>query len=73
MRETMIAAIATDFIAAIGNLKALTAEQDADEIALSLELIGNEIRSQMWANKNRGSLMFAKIVLDHANTTKMRG
>lgn len=61
VRETLVNAVRS--------LSVLSCD-DLGELALALELIGTELRSE-WAPEDRALLMFAKVILDHANTTRM--
>jgi hypothetical protein len=67
LRARMVA----NLIETVGNLEALPTA-DPDDLASELEIIGARLRTEMQAVQGRGLLMFAKVILDHANTTGMK-
>ena len=64
-RDRMVA----NFLETIGSLTALESA-DFGEAVAACELIGTRIRSSL-EPQERGLLAVAKIILDHANTTRM--
>jgi hypothetical protein len=65
-RDTVV----ENLLGAVTSLSLLSTS-DSDELAETLEVIGARVRSEMWASKQRGLLLFAKTIFDHAATTRM--
>ncbi len=61
--------VKANFVNAVQSLSDLSCD-DIGEVALALELIGTGLRNS-WATNDRALLMFAKVILDHANTTRI--
>ncbi len=65
-QDTRTAVVAA-FVEAIKAVRKLECP-DLDETANALQIVGANLRSECGAGNGMGELMFAKVILDHANT-----